>query len=58
LLGMRLANIWVWVLALGMLLWEIVIESVLYLVWLLTTDRWLILLLIYIKLITLWMAHL
>jgi hypothetical protein len=58
LLGMRLANIWVWLLALGMLLWEIVIESVLYLVWLLTTDRWLILLLIYIKLITLWMAHL
>jgi hypothetical protein len=58
LLGMGLANIWVWLLALGMLLWEIVIESVLYLVWLLTTDRWLILLLIYIKLITLWMAHL
>jgi len=40
-----------------MLLWKIIVESVLYLVWLLTTYWWLILLLIYIKLITLWMAH-
>lgn len=58
LLRMGLTNTWVGVLALGVLLWEIVIESVLYLVRLLTTYGWLILLLIWIKLITLWMAHL